>query len=531
MYVQTFDPLGNLGWSALLAALPLLTLFVLLGIVRAKAQWAGLAALGVSLVIAVAAYHMPIGQAFSAAGYGAAFSFLNVLWIVANALWIFKLTEASGHFMVLRRSFASISPDLRVQTLLVAFAFGALLEALAGAGTPVAISALMLISLGMKPMRAAIAALVANTAPVAFGALAVPVVTLAKVTSLDFEELGAIIGRQTSLVAAFVPLVLVFIVDGRHGLKQTWAHALVAGIAFGLGQFVSSNYVSVELADIVSALCCALALVVMQRVRPIRQPFVAETDSGDEAKQDSRGQVFLAYAPYLIVIAMFVVVQIPAIKSALNRTAITFAWPGLSYSSPSGKLANTAFTFNFVPSTGTLLLVAGVLTAALLRITAVDAARIWGSTVHQLRWTIVTVLAVLALAFVMNYSGQTGTLGTSLAQLGSLFAFVSPIIGWIGVAITGSDNSANALFGAVQTTAAQQTGLSPELMAAANSSGGVVGKMLSPQSLAIAAAVVGLAGREGDIFRKVLGYSLGLLLVLCVLVYLQSTPVLSWMLP
>ncbi|MFI7700525.1 L-lactate permease [Nonomuraea sp. NPDC049480] len=549
MYQQIFDPvLGQLGLSALVAAIPLLVLFALLGLFRWKAHWAGLTALAAAIVIAVAVYCMPIGQTLGAAGYGAASSFLTVIWILLNALWIFKLTESTGHFAVLRRSFAGVSDDQRIQVIIIAFAFGALLEALAGAGTPVAISAVMLIALGLPPFRAAVAALVANTAPVAFGALSVPITTLSKVTGLDFATLGAIAGRQTSVVAVIVPLVLVFLVDGRRGVRAVWPAAIVAGLAFGGGQFVFSNYISVELADIGAALSCAIFLVAFLRVWRPREALTASavpvvaggsgTGSAEEeaamlerAQRDSRKNVVLAYLPYAIVIAIFVVAQFPAIKAVLGSAAIEFAWPGLSITGPTGNPVATVFSFNFLPAAGTLLFVSGVITTLLLKVAPGAAARIYGATVRQLTWTIVCVLGVLALAYVMNLSGQTGSLGRGLAALGGVFAFFSPVIGWIGVAITGSDNSSNALFGAVQVTAAQQTGLSPELMAAANSSGGVVGKMISPQSLAIAAAVVGLQGREGDIFRKVIGYSLALLALIALLVLLQSTPILGWMLP
>ncbi|MEU7853875.1 L-lactate permease [Nonomuraea sp. NPDC049141] len=294
MYQQIFDPvLGQLGLSALVAAIPLLVLFVLLGVFRWKAQWAGLSALAVAALIAVAVYGMPIAQTLSAGGYGAASSFLTVIWILVNALWIFKLTESTGHFGVLRRSFA-------------------------GAGTPVAISAVMLIALGLPPFRAAVASLVANTAPVAFGALSVPITTLSKVTGLDFEALGAIAGRQTSVVATIVPLVLVFLVDGRRGVRAVWPAAVVAGLAFGAGQFIFSNYISVELADIGAALSCAIFLVAFLRVWRPREPLtvaavpVVAGGSGtgsveeeaallERAGQDSRKNVILAYLPYAVV--------------------------------------------------------------------------------------------------------------------------------------------------------------------------------------------------------------------------------------
>ncbi|WP_427917192.1 L-lactate permease [Streptomyces sp. cg40] len=562
-YQQHFDPvLGRLGLSATVAAIPLIVLFVLLGVLRWKAHWAGLTALGTAAVIAVAVYGMPVGQTVSAAGLGAAVSFLSVIWILINALWIFRLTERTGHFAVLRRSFAGVSDDQRIQVIIIAFSFGALLEALAGAGTPVAISAVMLVGLGLPPMRAAVAALVANTAPVAFGALSAPVTTLSQVTGRDFDTLGSIIGRQTSIVAVIVPLVLVFLVDGRRGVREAWPAALVAGVGFGAGQFVFSNFISVELADIGAALCSAAVLVGFLRVWQPRHALTADSvtatasvhsaapvpvttggfggsggtaDSAREeeapAPRDDRRNVILSYLPYALVIAVFVVAQPDSVKARLSSAALHFGWPGLHITGATGAPVPTVFTFDYLPAAGTLLFVSGVFTTVLLRVAPGEAARIYGATVKQLTWTIVCVLSVLGLAYVMNMSGQTGSIGRGLATMGAAFAVFSPVIGWLGVAITGSDNSSNALFGAVQIAAAQQTGLSLDLMAAANSSGGVVGKMISPQSLAIAAAVVGVQGKEGDIFRKVIGYSLALLALIALIVFLQSTPVLSWMLP
>ena len=556
MYKQVYDPIaGSLGWSSLVAAVPLVTLFVLLGGLRMKAQWAALISLGVSIVVAIAAYGMPAGQAFDSAAEGAAFGLFPIMWIVVNAIWVYNMTVESGHFAVLRRSFGAVSDDQRVQSVIIAFSFGALMEALAGFGTPVAITAVMLIALGFRPIKAAAVALVANTAPVAFGAIATPIITLAQTSGLPKTDLGSMVGRQTPFLALIVPLILVFMVDGRRGVRQAWPAALVGGVAFAVGQFVSSNYVSVELTDIIASLVSAGSIVALLRVWKPSEPLLAEDHAAgasgvrpavagagtqDPALErdigrpggDSRAEIFSAYAPYLIIIVVFAVAQITwlPIKDALEGRTVTFHWPGLEVLNAKGQEPKAAmFKFNWLSAAGTLLLVSGLVTMPVIRVGLGRALRAYGATLDQLKWAILTVAAVLALAYVMNFSGETITLGQWLAGAGGLFAFLSSILGWLGVAVTGSDTSSNALFGALQVKAAQGAHLSPTLMAAANSSGGVLGKMISPQNLAIGAAAVGMAGREGDIFRRVIGWSLILVLVMCVIVYLQSTPLLSWM--
>lgn len=561
MFQPVSDPVaGSLVLSALVAALPLVTLFVLLGGLRWKAWQAGLASLAVALGVAVFAFGMPAGQAMLAASEGAAFGLFPIIWIVLTAIWIFRLTELTGYDLVLRRAFGTVSPDHRVQAILIAFCFGALLEALAGFGTPVAVTAVMLIAVGLRPLKAAAVALVANTAPVAFGAIAVPITTLAKITGLDADTLGAMVGRQTPVLAAIVPLVLVFMVDGRRGLRQAWLPAVVGGLAFALTQFVSANFISYQIADILAAAVGALALVVLLRVW---QPPVAEDLSGGAgaasttrdvpggpaapsgaaggtatvtAVQSVTGTVtareaLMAFAPYLVVVVLFTLVSVEPFKTLVGQhSGWKFAWPGLAVAGADGApLGAATFNLNVFSAAGTTLLVAGVITAALLKVRAGQAARALVGVVVQFRFTILTVVAVLALAYVMNFSGQTVTLGLALASTGGFFAFLSPVVGWIGVAVTGSDTSSNSLFGLLQTTAAEHTGLSPYLLAAANTSGGVLGKMISPQNLAIAAAVVGMEGRESLLFRRVVGWSLGLLLGMCLLVLLQSTPVLGWM--
>ncbi|GAA3401665.1 L-lactate permease [Pseudarthrobacter polychromogenes] len=584
MFQQILDPIaGSLVISALCAALPLVLLFVLLGVFKVKAPFAALAGLVLSLVLAIVGWQMPVNQALSATAAGIFYGLFPILWILVNALWIYRLTVATPWFEVLGRTIRSISNDLRILAILIAFCFGALLESLAGFGAPVAISAAMLMAAGMKPLKSAIVSLLANTAPVAFGAMAAPIIALNGVTGLPLNELSAMAGRQTPFIALIVPLLLVFIVDGRRGVKQTWPVALVAGAAFGLAQFVTSNYFAVELTDVVAAVVTVAAVLLMLKVWQPKetvgmggaveaaavpavvsaggtggssaQEGTAQEGTAQEGTTAARGsggsappadpaiptdnsrpeprQIWMAIAPYLIIIAVFSVAQIPIVKAWLTQVgSVTFAWPGLDITDSAGKpVAATKFKLDHLKATGTLLLFSGLLTMLLYKISASQGLRIYRDTVVQLRWTIVTVTAVLGLSFVMNLSGQTTTLGFALASAGGFFALLSPLIGWIGVALTGSDTSSNSLFGQMQATAAEQTGLSPVLMAASNSSAGVMGKMLSLQNLAVASAAVGLDGAEGTLFRKLIGWSLGLLALITVLIFLQSTPVLGWMVP
>lgn len=546
MYQQVLDPMANsLGWSAAVAAVPLLLLFVLLGALKMTAWVASLISLAVSIVIAVVIYGMPIGQTLLAGSEGAAFGFFPILWIVINAIWVYQMTVETGHFDVLRRSFSQVSDDQRIQAILIAFSFGALMEALAGFGTPVAVTSVMLMALGFRPLKAAALALVANTAPVAFGAMATPIITLGKVTELSPDTLGAMVGRQTPLLALLVPLALVVIVDGRRGIRETWPAAVVCGVVFAIAQYATSNFVSVPLADVVASLVSAAAVVVLVRFWQPRHAYSEPVTVGGSSDggtggteldaddvRDSRAEVARAYAPYGIIIGVFVICQIPAVKKLLDTATFAGNWPGLQVIDANGDPSTlTKFTLNLLTTPGTQMLVAGVLTMIALRLSVPRALKAYGTTLHQLRWAILTVMAVLALAFVMNLSGQTITLGTWMAAAGGAFAVLSPILGWLGVAVTGSDTSSNSLFGALQVAAANQAGLSDVLMAASNSSGGVLGKMISPQNLAIAAAAVGLDGKEGDIFRRVILWSLGFLVLLCILSGLQSSPVLSWMVP
>jgi lactate permease len=569
-FTQSVNPVaGSLTLSALVATIPLLVVFVLLGIVKTKAYVAALAGLLASIIIAVFFFKMPAGLALLSATQGAVFGVFPIMWIVLTAIWLYQLTVTSGRFEDLRAVFDSISEDPRIQAVLIAFCFGGLLEALAGFGAPVAITATMIIALGMAPLKTAAIVLLANTAPVAFGAIAIPITTAATITGIPATEIGAIVGRQAPILATFVPLLLLLIADGRKGLREVWPAALVTGLSFAFAQFVTSNWLSVELTDIVASLVGLAATVVFlrfwtpkgseeARVRLLGEQEEFEAFSSGSGGTGTRsaasggrgngggstttatktklpaGRVWMALFPYLLVIVIFSASKlVPAIRDFLARTDIKIPWPGLNghVLGADGKaITTTIYNFQWLSSPGTLLLISGIIVAIVYKVSAAQAARDFVDTVVKLRTAIATVAAVLALAYVMNFSGQTISLGTWVAGTGAFFAFLSPVLGWFGTAVTGSDTSANALFAKLQQTAGINAGIDPALLVSANTTGGVVGKMVSPQNLTIAASSVKMHGQESIILRKMMPWSLGLLLFLCCLIYAQST-FLAWMLP
>jgi lactate permease len=560
----------SLAISALVALLPLITVFLTLGVLRWKAHWAGLTSVAMAIVVASVFFGMPLDLAVLAATQGAAFGLFPIMWIVFTAILLYQVTVRSGRFEDLRATFHLISDDPRIQAIIIAFCFGGLLEALAGFGAPVAITGVMLMALGFSPLRAAAVVLLANTAPVAFGAVGTPIITAGNLTGIPYQEIGAYVGHQTPILAAFVPLLLVLMADGRRGVRQTWPIAVVVGLTFAIFQWVSATWISVELTDIIASLAGLAAAVLFlkvwqptgreealetlntEREREFAMAGGPETSSGsvgagpvtdyvvsgeelaERARGLTRGRITMALFPYLLVIVVFAIAKLIApVKEWLTTTDIKIPWPGLSgevltiAGTPS---AATTYTLSWLSSPGSMLLICSLIVAFVYGIGLAG----WGAeawaTAHKMRYAFLTVASMLALAYVMNLSGQTITIGTWIAATGALFAYLSPTLGWIGTAVTGSDTSANALFATLQQSAAETAGIDPTLLVAANTSGGVVGKMISPQNLTIAATAVGLVGRESDILRKVLPWSIGLIIAMCLLVGLQST-VLAWMLP
>lgn len=552
--------------SALVALLPLITIFVTLGVLKWKAHWAGLSAVAVALLVAVLFFGMPAGLALLSASEGAVFGLFPISWIVFTAIVLYQVTVRSGHFEDLRATFRLISDDPRLQAVIIAFCFGALLEALAGFGAPVAITGVMLMAVGFAPLRAATVVLLANTAPVAFGAIAIPIITAGNLTGIPYQEIGAYVGHQAPIIAVFVPLLLVFMVDGKRGVKQTWPAAVVIGLAFAVSQWVSATWISVEMTDIIASLVSLAVAVAFLRVwQPTggdaateslqveREKQFAMVGAGSHDPTTSAGEhhvspeqldaqakaltpksIAWAMFPYILVVAVFSVAKlVPPVDSFLTGTNVAIPWPGLD-----GQVLNhdgsvsgsTVYGFAWLSSPGTMLIICATVVALVYGIGFSGLFAEIKAAAIQMRFAFLTIASVLALAYVMNLSGQTITIGAWIAGTGTAFAFFSPLLGWIGTAVTGSDTSANALFATLQQSAAERAGIDPTLLVAANTAGGVVGKMISPQNLTIAATAVGMVGQESAILRKVLPWSIGLIIVMCLLVGLQST-VLSWMLP
>ncbi|MFE6977983.1 L-lactate permease [Streptomyces sp. NPDC057682] len=532
--------------TALVSLIPLAMFFVLLMVAKRSALVSALGSVATALLVAVFGFGMPVGLGLLSASQGLVFGLFPVMLIVVAAIWFYELTVVSGRFEDLRRSFSSVGRgDLRVQAMLIAFCFGGLLEALAGFGAPVAITAVMLMALGLPPVKAAVTVLLANTAPVAFGAMAIPVTTAGNLTGIPADDIAAVIGRQSPLLALFVPLLLLFVVDGTRGIRQLWPIALVTGAVFALAQFWCSGHFAYELTDVVASLAGFGAAVLMLRFWKPATP--DDQRSQVETETLTRHRVVYAVLPYLLVIVIFALaklnvggIDVPALLAHAN---LTIEWPGLygELLTKGGEPSSSAiYKLEVLGNPGTLLILSGILVTLVYRfakdrdsypMTGGMALSAAGRTLKNMRVAIATVATVLALSYVMNQSGQTVAIGTWLATAGGLFALLSPTLGWLGTAVTGSDTSANALFANLQQTAGQTAGIDPTLLVAANTSGGVVAKLVSPQNLTIAATAVGMPGSERILLRKVAGYSIGMLAILCVLVYLQSTPVLSWMLP
>jgi lactate permease len=521
----------------------------LLAGIRMAAQWAGLITLAVALVIAVLVYGMPVGLAIDSALFGAAFGLFPIVWIVINAIFIYNVIVDTGHFDTIRNSLAGLSNDRRVQVVLIAFVFGALLEATAGFGTPVAITGALMAGLGFEPIYAASLALLANTAPVAFGGFGIPILTAGAVSGLDPMELSQMVGRQTPFLALIIPGMLVTVMAGFRRMMEVLPVVAVSGIAFAATQFLVSNLLGPELADLLAALITVGAVVALMSFwsPPNEWHFEHEPPSDDREDFETPplGRTLYAWSPFIIIVALFLIVQIGPIKDAVSatQTKINFPsaeispttglpvvpWPGLN-----GHVEQTApvvpkptpydavFSTNWLSAAGTIILIGDIISLAVLRVGPGRALRVYGESLNQLKWAILTIVAVLGLGFLLNYAGMTFTLGLAAAATGLLFPFFSPIIGWLGVALTGSDTSSNALFANLQKVTAQQIGLSPNLTVGANSSGGVLGKMISPQNLAVGTSATGLQGKEGDLLRLVLKWSIGLTIVMSILVVLQA---------
>ena len=558
MFDQVYAPVaGSVLASALVAAVPLIVIAVLLAVVRAAPWKAAVAGAATAFALAWLVWRMPIGLAVAAATHGMAFGLWPISWVVLNAVFFYNLTVASGDFDVIRRSLARLTDDRRIQALLVAFCFGALVEGIAGFGAPVAISASMLAGLGFEPVTAAVLALVANTAPVAFGSIGIPVVTLggllAPLLGRDVasttRDLSAMVGRQLPLFSLVIPGYLVVLLAGWRRMLEVLPAVATAGVSFALVQLLASNLLGPELTDILSSLASLAALALLLRVWAPREPWRGDGPAlpRDERRSDPPARVARAYAMYAILVVVVLAGQAAA-AAGLKDVKWEAAWPGsyqlvdgrpapLVYREPPVAAQPTPYPLSFrldaLTSSGTLVLLATAVAFAVMAGCGMPGAAFaltFAATLRQLRLPIVTIAFILSIATVMNYSGMTSSMALALASTGVLFPFFSAFIGMLGVFLTGSDTSSNTLFGPLQATTARVSGLDPILTAATNSSGGVMGKMISPQNLSVGAAGVGAVGREGEIFRRVVGHSLLLTALMGLLAMLQAY-VVPWMVP
>ncbi|HTD54494.1 MAG TPA: lactate permease LctP family transporter [Silvibacterium sp.] len=513
---QTYLLFGRgLGFSALLAATPIFTLLILLGILRKPAWLAGLCGLAVSFALAIGAYHMPTVTAVSAALDGAAFGLFPICWIVFWAIALFRVTEITGKFEIIKQSVGRLTPDRRLQALLIAFAFGAFLEGAAGFGTPVAIAATMLTGLGFSAFTASAICLLANTSPVAFGSIAIPVVTLAGTTGLPLDRLSAAVGSLVAPVSLILPAYLIVSMWGFQGTAGVWIPAAVAGLAFASVQFLISHYIGPQLTDILASMTAIVALVLVLR---LRRPAMDERSEyvQEERPGYSLGEVMYAWLPYGLLVVCVLLWGYRPIQVLLNSASIALPWPFLHNVVrrmppivARASLYPAIFNLNWFAASGTSCMTATLLSAICLRMKPRQFLRTLLSVLHTLLLPIATVASVLAIAFLMNYCGATATLGLAFSASGVLFPFFSAGLGWLGVFLTGSDTAANALFGSLQVITANRLGLDPVLMAATNSAGGVMGKMISLQTIAVAAAATGLSvADQSKLFRFTLKHSL-----------------------
>jgi len=530
-WTQQYDPFGNIFLSALVAALPIFVLLGLLAGFHVKAHYAAFAGLVVSLLVAIGIYKMPTGLALAAAANGAAYGLFPIGWIVLTAIYTYDISVASGKFDVLKRSIAGLADDRRIQTLLIAFSFGAFIEGAAGFGTPVAISAAMLIGLGFKPLPAAGLALIGNTAPVAFGALGTPLIVLARVTDLPLDSLSMMVGRQLPLFSLIVPFWLIWVMAGWRGMLEVWPACFTAGFSFGVMQFLVSNYHGPWLVDVISSIVSIVALVGLLRFwKPKTTWRFAEESSAIAEAVPSVRETWVACIPWIVLSVTVFVWGLPNAKAQMNAwTKMEFAVPVLHLNvvRDAPVVASTIpekaiFEINWLSATGTALLLAALLSGLLLGLKPRKLLSLFLGTLHRTTISLITIAIMLALGYTTRYSGLDASMGLAFASTGYLFPFFSPLLGWLGVALTGSDTSSNVLFGNLQQITAERLGFSPLLAAAANSSGGVMGKMIDAQSIVVAGVATGQHGQEGTILRYVFLHSLVLAILVGFVVAIQA---------
>jgi len=549
MWLQNYNPTGNAFLSTVLAAVPVVVLMGLIVSGKVRIHVAACLSLMVALGVAVFGYGMPASAAIGAAGYGGAFGLMPVGWMILNLIFLYQMTVERGWFDDLRAMFLKIAPDPRIQLILVAFCFGAFFEGIAGFGAPVAVTSALLIQLGFAPLQACVLSLIANTAPVAFGSLGIPIITLNKVTGLDLMDLSSMAGRQLPLFSAMIPAWIIFAYGGRKALRGVWPAALVAGVSFAVMQYIVSNHHGPMLVDIASSLTAVVAMAVLLRFwqpKPVadgvggsvpatesKAPLPHTDTAGGTATVAKRHHPAMAWVPWVILVSLVFLWTMKPVKEAMDALYTrevpvpglhlgVARTPPISPASMAAKGEEAFLKLNLLSTTGTPILLAAIISGFIMGFSPLRMAGIWWRTLIKIRLSLVTIAAMLALGFVTKYSGGDATLGLALAQTGWMYPFFGTLLGWLGVALTGSDTASNVLFGSLQTITAQQVGVSPVMMASANSVGGVMGKMIDAQSIVVASTATGSFGHEGDILRKVFLHSIVLASLVGVFVLLQA---------
>ncbi len=560
---QIYDPMGNIWLSSAIALIPIIFFFLALAVFRLKGSVAGTITVVLALLVALFLYQMPVTLALSSAIYGFFYGLWPIAWIIIGAVFLYKVTVKTGQFDIIRSSILSLTEDQRLQMLLVGFAFGTFLEGAAGFGAPVAITAALLVGLGFKPLYAAGLCLIVNTAPVAFGAMGIPIIVAGQVSGVETHAISQMVGRQLPFIVPIVLVWIMAIMDGWRGVRETFPAIVVGGGSFAIAQFLTSNYIGPELPDITAAIASLVSLTLLFKVWQPKHIFRFENQvDGKNQRGDntsvsaplptthySLAQIIKAWMPFVILTAMVSLWSIKPFKDlfvkgkdghpdgALVDMVMSINVPYLHNAVQKlppvvTKITDYAaiYKFDWFSATGTAIMLAAIISIVMLKMRPKQALSTFGETIKELRTPIYSIGMVLAFAFIANYSGLSATLALALAHTGKAFTFFSPFLGWLGVFLTGSDTSANALFAALQATTARQIGVPEVLLVAANTSGGVTGKMISPQSIAIACAATGLVGKESDLFRFTVKHSIIFTIMMGALITLQAY-VVPWMIP
>ncbi|MCX5468636.1 L-lactate permease [Acinetobacter nematophilus] len=548
---QIYDPMGNIWISSAIALIPIIFFFLALAVFRMKGSVAGTITVILALLVSLFAYQMPTMMALASMVYGFFYGLWPIAWIIIGAVFLYKISVKTGQFDIIRSSILSITEDQRLQMLFVGFAFGTFLEGAAGFGAPVAITAALLVGLGFKPLYAAGLCLIVNTAPVAFGAMGIPIIVAGQVSGVETHEISQMVGRQLPFMVPIVLFWIMAIMDGWRGVKETWPAVIVGGGAFAIAQYLTSNFVGPELPDITASIASLVSLTILLKYWQPKHIFRFANEDASmnenlaEQKQQkyTLAQIAKAWSPFAILTVMVTIWSVKPFKDlftkdgALHDLVISIKVPFLHQMVQKMppvvseiKDYDAIYKFDWFSATGTAIIFAAIITIIFLKMKPKEAVVTFGETVNELKIPIYSIGMVLAFAFIANYSGMSATLALALAHTGQAFTFFSPFLGWLGVFLTGSDTSANALFGALQATTAQQIGVPEVLLVAANTSGGVTGKMISPQSIAIACAAVGLVGKESDLFRFTVKHSITFTVMIGIIITLQAY-VFPWMIP